>query len=369
MRLKKAHLIAGALALALAGWLISGQLGVGDPAPAATPAAQSEAPVPSVRVREVQAEPVQQEIVVNGNTEPARVVELRAETDGRVVELGPARGAAVEEGELLFRLDPRDRAALVSQAEATLRQRELEATAAEQLGERGFQAETRVAEAQAALEVARAALARARLDLAHTEIRAPFDGILEARPVEIGDFVDVGDAIARVIEQDPFVVTGQVAERDIGRLAAGMPGEARLVTGQTVDGRLRYVGSQADAGTRTFKVELEVDNPSGRFAAGVSAELRIAYEQALAHRLPASLLALSDEGQLGVKAVDEGNQVIFYPAQIVRAEADAVWLAGLPERLRVITVGQGFVRPGDEVRPAPEGPATTSGPLVAEGRG
>ncbi len=368
MRLKTSHLIAGGLALALAGWLISGQLGAGDPAPAATPAAQSEAPAPSVRVREVQAEPVEQVLVINGKTEPARAVELRAETDGRVVEIGPERGARVEQGELLFRLDPRDRAALVSQAEATLRQRELEATAAEQLGERGFQADTRVAEAQAALEVARAALERARLDLAHTEIRAPFDGILETRPVEIGDFVDVGDAIARVIEQDPFVVTGQVAEREVGRLAAGMPGEARLVTGQTLEGRLRYVGSEADPATRTFKVELEVENSSGRFAAGVSAELRIAYERAPAHRLPASLLALNDQGQLGVKAVDDDDRVVFHPAQIVRAEADAVWLAGLPERLRVITVGQGFVRGGDEVRPVPEAPGSESGPLVAEGR-
>ena len=38
--------------------------------------------------------------------------------------------------------------------------------------------------------------------------------------------------------------------------------------------------------------------------------------------------------------------MVFHPAEVVRAEADAVWLAGLPERLRLITVGQGFVRPG-----------------------
>ena len=61
--------------------------------------------------------------------------------------------------------------------------------------------------------------------------------------------------------------------------------------------------------------------------------------------------------------------MVFYPADVVRAQADAVWVAGLPEEVRVITVGQGFVRAGDQVHPAPEGAAVREGPLVAEERG
>jgi multidrug efflux system membrane fusion protein len=53
----------------------------------------------------------------------------------------------------------------------------------------------------------------------------------------------------------------------------------------------------------------------------------------------------------------------------VRAESDAVWVAGLPDEVRVITVGQGFVRTGDQVRPVPEGATAAPGPLVAESRG
>ena len=133
-----------------------------------------------------------------------------------------------------------------------------------------------------------------------------------------------------------------------------MPGSARLVTGQMVEGQIRYVGSRSDPATRTFTVELEVPNPSGRFAAGMSAELRISLEHALAHRIPASLLALDDAGVLGVKAVDEQGRVVFQPAQIVRADADWIWLGGLPERLRLITLGQGFVNPGATVTAVPE---------------
>jgi len=369
MRLRRAHVIAAGLALGLAGWLLSGQLdGVGQAVE--TAAAPERAPEQreraSVRVREVTARPIERVIVLNGKTEPARMVELRAETEGRVIALGPERGQPVAADEVILTLDPREREAVVAQARARLRQREIEYKAARELGAKGFQAETQVAEARAALEAARATLERAELDLHHTQIRAPFEGILEHRPVEVGDFVSVGDPVAMIVEQDPFVVTADVSERDVGRLATGMPARARLVTGRTVEGRLRYVASMADPATRTFEVELEVPNPDGRFAAGVSAELLIPYERVPAHRVPASALVLNDAGELGIKAVDDDGLVMFHEADIVRGEADAVWLAGLPERLRLIIVGQGFVRAGDEVVAVPESEAPSPGPLVAE---
>ena len=371
MRLKNSHLIAAGIALALAGWLASGQIGADRPAPEASPAVKAamDQSVPTVRVRELSAAPIEREVVVNGKTAPARAVTLRAEASGRVDEVGVARGAAVAAGDVVVRLDPRERRAMVEEAEATLAMREIEYEAARKLGAKGFQAETKVAEAKANLEAAQAALARARVELDHTEIRAPFAGVLDERPLEIGDFVDVGDPVATVIEQDPFLVTGQVAESQIGRLAVGMPGSARLVTGQVVEGQVRYIAARSDPATRTFTVELEVPNPNGRFAAGLSAELRIGFERTLAHRIPASLLALNDAGVLGVKAVGEDEEVVFYPADVVRAQADAVWLAGLPEEVRVITTGQGFVRAGDQVRAVPEAAAIPDGPLVAEERG
>lgn len=69
-----------------------------------------------------------------------------------------------------------------------------------------------------------------------------------------------------------------------------------------------------------------------------------------AHRISAALLVLDDDGRLGIKAVDDTDTVRFFPARIVRAEAEDIWLGGLPERLRLITVGQGFVVDGQKVR-------------------
>ncbi|MGH6901035.1 MAG: biotin/lipoyl-binding protein, partial [Geminicoccaceae bacterium] len=152
MRLNGSYLIAAAIAVALAGWLASGHIGAGrSPTEAPAGAVEPTAAVrlPNVRVRELDAAPIQREIVVNGKTAPSRQVTLRAEARGRVEVIGGERGALVAAGDVLVRLDPRERRAMVEQAQATLTMREIEYAAAEKLGEKGFQAETKVAEAKA----------------------------------------------------------------------------------------------------------------------------------------------------------------------------------------------------------------------------
>jgi multidrug efflux system membrane fusion protein len=354
-------LIALVIAMALALWLASGQLPqlgrAADPAappPQPLAARPAEPPLMRVQVRESVGAPIERVILLNGRTAPARRVELRAEIAGRVVELPVERGGQVEAGEVIARLDRRDREAWLQRAEAMLLKAQADHDAASSLRQRQFVAENELVARRAALEEARATVERTRLDLAHTEIRAPFAGILDRRPIELGDFLDTGDVVGTVLEQDPLLVVGDVAEVDARGLRPGLAGRARLVTGEEVDGKVRYIAREADAATRTFRLELEVPNPGGRLPAGTSAEIRLPLDPVPAHEVSPALLVLDDDGALGVRAVDEGGIVRFHPVSIVRAGPDAVWLAGLPERLRLITVGQGFVRAGQRVLPVPE---------------
>ena len=96
-------------------------------------------------------------------------------------------------------------------------------------------------------------------------------------------------------------------------------------------------------------MELELDNADGALPAGVTAVARVEVARVPAHYVSSALLSLSDEGVLGVKAVDEKGAVVFHPAEVVRGDAGGVWLGGLPPRARLIVVGQGFVRAGQAV--------------------
>lgn len=337
-------------------WLLSGQVGSDKAEKDSAVTAAPNAPITNgkVRVRSLVAEDVMRTIIVNGKTAPSRVVELSAETDGRVASIGASRGSNIERGEIVVRLDERDRSARLAEARATVKQREVEYEAREKLKSSSYVSEAQLQEGLALLEAARAELTRAELDLDYMLVRAPFDGAVQERSVEIGDFLKVGDPIATFVDNRTIIVAANVSEFDARFVQLGETATARLATGEQVEGRIRYVAPVADEATRTFAVELEVDNQDGALLAGGTAELYIPAETVKAHRVSPSLLSLDDAGNIGVKIVNDSGKVEFVVADIALSSSDGVWLAGLPDNMTIITVGQGFVLPGAHVEAIPE---------------
>jgi multidrug efflux system membrane fusion protein len=353
----RSWLYSAGIAILIAAWLVSGQFSADDTASAdRTIAADNDAPAAHgrVRVRTLAAEDVTRTIVVNGKTAPARIAVLSAETDGRVVSIGAERGANVARGTVIVRLDERDRNARLAQARATVRQREVEYEARSKLKSSSYVSEAQLQESLAQLEAARAELVRAQLDLDYMQVRAPFDGAIQARSVEVGDFLKVGDPIATFVDNRTIIVSANVSEFDAGFVRAGEIAQARLATGEHVQGMIRYVAPVADEATRTFAVELEVDNRAGDLRAGGTAELYIPAESVRAHRISPSLLTLDDAGNVGIKIVNDEGAVEFVVADIALSSSDGIWLAGLPDTVTVITVGQGFVVSGARVDAVPE---------------
>ena len=359
-------LLAAVVLLAAAGWVLSGQFGSSaddgktPPPKAALPAASPSDPVlPPVRARILVAEPREVQVVVRGRTEVRRSVEVKAELPGRVTQVLVDKGTRVKAGDVLVKLAVDDRAAWLAEAEAAVRQRQIEYTAAKALAEKGYRAETKLAEAAALLDAAKAKVKRMEVEIAKLTIRAPFDGVVETRAAELGAFLKDGNPVATVVDEDPFLVVAQVSERDVGRLKVGQPGRARLVTGEEVEGRLRFIATSADAATRTFRVELEVPNRERTLRDGVTAELMLAAETVPAHFVSPAVLTLNEKGVVGVRTVDSGGAVDFRPVTIVADTINGVWITGLPERVTVITVGQESVKTGDRVRVTLEAKTTS----------
>lgn len=343
--------IAAVIAFIAIAWVLSGQIGANEKPATRKPPHNATVVVPQVRVAWFDADERVNALIVNGATAASRKVDLRAETIGRVIAVGAEKGAVVAKGDAIVRLAPDDRDARLSDARALVRQRQIEADAARQLQQKGFRPDTAVAASDAALEAARAQLARIELDIARTVLRAPFAGTLDRRPAEIGTYVKEGDLVATLIDLDPILVVAQVSERDIGKLALGKPGQARLITGETVEGTIRYIATAAEAATRTFRVELAVPNADRWLSDGVSAQLRLPLPPTRAHRVSPALLSLGDDGSIGVKSVNDDGRVIFHAVSIAGDGPEGIWLSGLPPRVRLITVGQEFVKPGQRVQP------------------
>ena len=365
--MKQSYVFATILALAAAGWIASGQFGDGGgPKAARKPPADLTATqiVPTVRVRQLIAEPHQAEVILRGRTEATRKVDVKAETYGRVVELKIEKGDWVEKGAVIARLSPEERPARLAEAKALRKKRKIEYEASDRLSKKGYRAETQLAAAKAALEAAEAAVIRAQVALRNTTIRAPFDGLAVARAAEIGDFIDKGDPVARIIDLDPVLAVAQISERDRGRVTVGAPARVTLIGGREVSGIVRFVTAEAEATTRTFRIEIELPNPNAEIPDGVTAEIRLPLGEIKAHRVSPAILTLTDDGTIGVKTLGPDNRVRFHPIQIIGDGIGGVWLTGLPDRVTLITVGQEFVSEGQTVRPIDEAnlpPASGSG--------
>ena len=138
--------------------------------------------------------------------------------------------------------------------------------------------------------------------------------------------------MGRIFDMDPIAVVAAVSEREVGRLTVGDAGQARLITGGTVDGTVRFIGRVAEPETRTFRIELEVPNPDHAIPAGMTAHVLLPLETVPSHFISPSALSLADDGTLGVKVVDADNTVRRMGVTIVAASADGLWVAGLAPR-------------------------------------
>jgi multidrug efflux system membrane fusion protein len=362
--MRSSVIIATILALGAFAWVMSGQLG-GDTVPANAESRLTD-PLPedthptTVRFQWIEATDKQRRIVVNGRTEVSRSVLLRAEIDGRIVEVGAAEGSFIKQGAVIARVATQDRMARLTETEALLKQREMEYKAATELSRKGFRADTKLAEARAFLDAAKAQVERMKIELSHTVIRAPFDGFLENRDVERGAYVKTGDSVATVVDLDPVLVVASVSEREVANVRLGQPGRAVLVDGTAIDGTVRYISSVADASTRSFRVELEIDNPDGAVRDGLTAELLLPLPAIHAHNISPAILTLADDGSVGVMTLDENDVARFTEVRILDDSGAGVWVVGLPERVKIITVGQGFVKSGQKVIALPDTRAPTT---------
>ena len=303
-----------------------------------------------------ESQPYSVTVTARGQTLPNRQVSVRAQVSGRIVDLPGKKGDFVELDTTLCRLAVDDREQRVAEAEADVAQAEIDYKGALKLKQGGYQSESAIADAFASLQRAKAGLRLRRLNLQYTRITAPFAGIVDERPVEVGDYMNSGDICAVVVELNPLKIRAALSETEVASIQAGSKVQATLVTGERVTGRVSYLSHLADPATRTYQMEMTVPNSAGSgqslMRAGVAAEVQVQSRSVEAHRVPAALFSLDDQGNLLLKALDDENRVLSLPVSMIGDDSQGVWVTGLPFKVRLITVGHEYVLAGEQVRVA-----------------
>jgi multidrug efflux system membrane fusion protein len=334
------------IALAISLWLVSGLF--------ASPATENDSSKVESKLTNVQAEwfdiqAYEPQLVLRGRTEANRSVDVKAQIAGLIVAVPAAEGALVEAGATVCEIDQEDRQLRLQHAKAGLKQATIEYQGARKLKQAGYQSELAIAQAKTRLESARVSLERSNLDLNNLSIKAPFNGVVERRPVEVGDFIQPGQLCAQVVELNPLKVSAVITEQEIGKISLDRDARLTLVNGDTLNGKISYLSRQANPITRSYRVEATIANPQLRFLAGMSGSLQIGSEPMSAHHIPSSLVLLDDAGHLVVRAVDDQGVINTLSVVNVGESSDGVWVTGLPERVALVTVGQNYVTEAEQV--------------------
>ena len=353
LRLKPRYQWAGGIAILVTLWVATGVFN--SHAQTTQGAGMSTKPddVARVRVSELVATSRDATITVRGRTQAMHEVDVRAEVEGVVQAIHFDKGDKVKAGDVLCEIKLNDRGAKAAQAAALVAQTLKELQVAQDLYAQGFRSKTQLAQSEAAYAQAQAGLSTMQIQLANTRIKAPFDGFVDDRYVNAGDYMRPGDKCELVIAPEPFLAVGTVSEHEVGEIRVGDTASATLVTGETVPAKVTFVADRADPTTRTFRVEVQLPNPEAKLRDGVSADIHIPVRQLKAQHISPGILVLDDSGAVGVRAVI-GGMVRFIPIQILSDGPDGMWVSGLPDRVSVITVGQEFVTNGEHVKTVPD---------------
>lgn len=350
-RLPFSYVLASLLLLALVLWLALGDFNAfKDEAPEDATTASAPTRVETRRLESVKYTPTR---MVQGALEAHRDVALRANVEGFVEDKPVAQGERVSAGETLLVLDNDALPERLREARDNVELARAELAGAKKLRQRELISKPELLRLRAALSQSVAAAARLAKQQADTRPQAPFAGTLDRVSVDLGELLQPGEEWGRMIDDGTLTGIGWVSQQDVAPLATGQPVTARLLSGDTLQGTLTHVASRAAEDTRSFYIEVTLDNPAHRRLAGGSAELTIALPERRVHTLSPALLQLNENGELAVKHVDDDGRVQQTAVDLISADTRQAHVAGLPDSVRLITLGAGLVEAGEQVEAVP----------------
>ena len=191
---------------------------------------------------------------------------------------------------------------------------------------------------------------RLQEQLKFTKVVAPQRAWLEELNVEIGEFVDEKRPLARLLGLQTLTLTIPIAQTNIGKIKRGAEVDIAFAGIGTRKGEVGQISAKANEATRTFNVEIKLNNLDGKLRAGMTAEAEVITGEVSAVKISPAHLNVQDDGQLTVKVVSAQNRVKALPVELVRTTGNSAFISGIDDGLLLLTEGQAFLSIGELVK-------------------
>ena len=334
--------------------------------------AGNKPPPVAVTIAEAKSEVIPNLLTAVGDLAAVHQVNVTSDVSGRITEILFQAGANVKSGTPLLQLfDGPEQADLASfKAQATMAQLSLDR--ARQLAARQFGAQVTVDQAQSAFDQANAGIARMQAVISQKLVRAPFDGELGVRKIEVGQYLTAGTQIVSLTDLSVLYANFTIPEKDSGNLNVGQVVRIKVdaYPGRTFEGKITTIEPQISTDTRNIRVQATIANPERILKPGMFATTTVVLpdkppvitipETAVDYTLYGDSVYLISE-----KKEEDGKTSLTTTRSFVqtgnRIEGRAEILKGLKPGDRVVAVGQLKLQSGSAVTistdPAPPIPA------------
>lgn len=287
-----------------------------------------------------------------GSLQSYQGITIRSEIEGRIIKVPFESGTRVKAGDVLVEMDTASEAALLRSYEATARLAELNLQRARDLRQTNANTQADLDASEAAFLQAQANIEATKATLAKKRIVAPFDGRIGIRQVNIGQFLNKGDALATLEAVDPIYADFALPQQTIAQLAVGLPVKVTVdaFPDRQFDGKIEAIDPRITDTTRNLRLRATLGNPDEILHPGMFARVDVVLpgdNEVMV--LPATAVVYSPYGDsVYVVGTKDGATVALQRwVKVGPKRGDLISiLDGLKEGEEVVTVGQTKLRPG-----------------------
>jgi RND family efflux transporter MFP subunit len=334
----------------------------------------------TVEVASVKRANMAEGMTVVGNLIGAATVEAVPKVSGRLDDVTVRMGDRVRKGQTLAKVEDREIAEQVKQAQAsfdvaaaTIRQREADLRLAQTNLDRSKNlfdrqlipkqtyddTDARYQAAAAQLDLAKAQYqqAQARLDelkinLANTVISSPVSGFVGKRALDPGAWVTPNSSFISVVDIGVVRLVANIVEKDLRRINAGMKADVAVdaYPGEHFVGRIAHVAPVLDPSTRTAQIEVDIENSSFRLKPGMYAKVSFTVEHKENVLVVPANAVIEAAGKKGIYVPGDGGVAKFQPVTLGMSDPEKIEItSGVSEGMRVISTGAAALREGDKI--------------------
>src|SRR6266480_6278270 len=329
--------------------------------------ANNKPPPVSVSIAEAKSEVIPNLLMAVGDLAAVHQVNVTSDVNGRITDIHFTAGASVKAGTPLVQLFDAPEQGDLANFKAQQRVAQISLDRAKQLAERQFGPQATVDTAQAAFDQASASIAKTEAIISQKLVRAPFDGELGVRKVEVGQFLTAGTQIVSLTDLSELYANFTVTEKDSGNLKVGQI--VRVVVdaypGRKFEGQITTIEPQISTDTRNIRVQATIANPDHILKPGMFATTTVVLpdkppvvtvpETAVDYTLYGDSVFLITE-----KKEDDGKTSLSAVRTFVRTgnriNGRVEVLSGLKPADRVVAVGQLKLQSGAAVAISADAP-------------